>query len=326
VRVIHRFSTDRLTVSDVLRAAAEASLSIEPANNVAINLQTPAMSGRLLTYQVHGGLTASAHDITYLSDQEFVVDVEPSLMCGVLLQGDDDVMWVDGHDSVSRRRERPVLVGFAETTKCRRPFRAQHRCCGAGFALSPSFFDRFGEQIADDGLSMLRNFCRGGFRTETLARSPRLLEIAREALDHSYNGALGELFLECNALSFVLEVAKLLEHERRMVTEIGRGHYDRVMEAREFLDANLTTPPRALELARRVGTNITTLQANFKLVVGTTVFGYVREQRLLMARVLLREHDVSVAEAGYRVGFSSPAAFTAAYRRSFGHPPSAEMR
>jgi hypothetical protein len=75
VRVIHRFSADRLTVSDVLRAAAEASLRIEPANNMARNLQTPALSGRLLTYEVHGGLTASAHDITYLSDQEFVVDV-----------------------------------------------------------------------------------------------------------------------------------------------------------------------------------------------------------------------------------------------------------
>lgn len=45
-----------------------------------------------------------------------------------------------------------------------------------------------------------------------------------------------------------------------------------------------------------------------------------------MARVLLQDDGVSVAAAGYRVGFSSPAAFTAAYRRSFGHPPGQETR
>ena len=324
MKVIHQFSTDRLTVSDLVRAAAEAALSIEASPPAGGDLQTPALSGRLLTYEIHPGLKASAHDITYLNDQAFVVDVGPSLMCALLLEGDDDVMQIDGHGEVFRRRERAVLVGFPRTTKCRRMFRARHRCCGAGFALEPRFFDRFGEHVSDDGLSELRQFCDTDFRVETLARSARLLEIARGALQHPYGGPLGELFLECNALSFVLEVAKFLEQERRMVARIGRGHYDRVMQAREILDTNLIAPPRTLDLARRVGSNITTLQASFKAVVGTTIFGYVRDQRLLMARVLLLEHGLSVAEAGYRVGFSSPAAFTAAYRRNFGYPPGQE--
>jgi AraC-like DNA-binding protein len=46
----------------------------------------------------------------------------------------------------------------------------------------------------------------------------------------------------------------------------------------------------------------------------------------MMARVLLVEHHLSIAEAGYRVGFSSPSAFTAAYRRHFGYPPGRETR
>jgi AraC-like DNA-binding protein len=324
VDAIRQLSTDRLVVSDLVRAAAQISLNLKPANSLIQNLQNPVMSGRLLAYQVRPGLTASAHDVTYLSDQDFTVDMEPSLMCAVLLQGHGDVMRVSGHGEVSRSLGRPVIVGSSERTTWEWPMRKMQRCCGSGFTLTPAFFDRFGEHVAHDGLATLRKFCSAPFSTQSLTQSPQLLDLARRALDHPYEGPLGELFLECNTLAFVVEVAKLLDDESRLVRQIGRTHYDRVIEAREMLDANLVEPPRTLDLARHVGTNITTLQADFKAIVGMTIFRYVSEQRLLMARVLLVEHGVSVAEAGYRVGFSSPAAFTAAYRRSFGHSPGKE--
>lgn len=96
------------------------------------------------------------------------------------------------------------------------------------------------------------------------------------------------------------------------------------MAARAILDSDLIAPPKTLDLAKQVGGNISALQLNFKRVFGTTIFGYIRTRRLAMARVLITEHKLGSAQAGYRVGFASPAAFTAAYRRFFGRPPSAE--
>jgi len=168
---------------------------------------------------------------------------------------------------------------------------------------------------------MLLSLVRTKFQTKILPRSPRLVAIARSNLDHAYTGALGELFLESNILAFVIEVAELLKEESRKVALIGRRHYDRVMEVRDILDANLTSPPRILELAKRVGVNVTTLQANFKAVFATTIFGYVRTQRLLIAQALLTERGQSIAEVGYKVGFSNAAAFSTAYRRHFGRSP-----
>lgn len=118
----------------------------------------------------------------------------------------------------------------------------------------------------------------------------------------------------------------MLAHKSRLVALIGKRHYDRIMEARDILDANLAKPPKTLELTKLVGVNLTTLHANFKTVFGTTIFGYVRAQRLEMARMLLIEHHLTVAEAGYRVGFASPSAFAVAYRRHFGNPPSNDAR
>ena len=122
---MHRICTDCFTVSDVLRTAAELSLIIEPTNNAAKHLKTPVFSGRMLACEVQPGLTASAFDITYLSDQQFLVDAEPSLMCAVLLQGDDDSMEVCGYGNVVRSLDRPVLVGFSKAMRCRRQLQAR---------------------------------------------------------------------------------------------------------------------------------------------------------------------------------------------------------
>lgn len=317
-------SRDGFTCSDLLRLGAQLTLGVTPADTSAMPMNSPVYAGRVLAHEVQPGLTASAADIVYLADQEFLLDVEPSLICSILLSGDDDGTYVGGHGYVRRHLERPVIVSFCETMRYRRPCVARQTCRAAGFIVKPAFFERFSDFVSDDGLAMLRDCSRAPFRTETLSRVPKLVELARHILDHPYNGPLGQLFLESSTLSFVVEVAEQLHQDRRMISLIGRRHYDRVMEARDILDTNLVEPPSSLQLARRVGVSLTTLQANFKTVIGTTIFGYVRDQRLGMARVLLSEHGLSAAEAGYRVGFSSPAAFTAAYRRRFGHPPGRE--
>lgn len=320
-----RISKEGFTIPELARLATQHAVGIE-LDAAARHSKGPVFSGRLLAYEVQPGLIATASDVTYLSDQELCSRSEPSLMFGVLLNGERESMEVGGYGEITRELEKPALLGFSERTSFKLRGEKGQRTAAAGFLIKPSFFDRFGENIADDGLAALKEFVSGKFRYETMARSPRLLELSRYLLEHPYGGQLGQLFLESNTLSLVIEVAEQLKQERKMVALIGRRHYDRVMEARDILDTNLIDPPKTLELARRVGVNLTTLQANFKTVLGVTIFGYVRTQRLMMARVLLRDHNLAVAEAGYRVGFASPAAFTAAYRRYFGHPPGLEVR
>lgn len=314
-------STTGFTAGELIRAAASESLGLTPAELSAQEMETPLFRGRLLAHEVQPGLTITANDITYLHDQDIGVEVDPSLICGIQISGDEETMTIGDHGAVSKRREQPVLVGFCKPSRCIRRCLPDQRDCSVGFMLKPSFFDKFDAVAADEGVTALKEFLEVDFRTETLARSPRLLELARRCLDHPYNGQLAHLFLESHALSLVIEVADQLRRERRLVASVGRKHYERVMAAVEMLDADIVNPPASMDLARTLGVNITDLRATFKAVMGMTIFDYVRNQRLRMAQVLLREHGVSVAEAGYRVGFSRPAAFSAAYRRHFGHPP-----
>ncbi|WP_428513707.1 helix-turn-helix domain-containing protein [Roseovarius sp.] len=53
---------------------------------------------------------------------------------------------------------------------------------------------------------------------------------------------------------------------------------------------------------------------------------YYRDLRLQTAQSILRRERPSVTEAGMRVGHSSSAAFSTAYRKQFGRAPSQEIQ
>lgn len=315
-----------MTLNDLVRLGAEFALGVEPVGIAPQVRETPIYKGRLLAFEVQPGLTLSASDVTYICNQHFAVEMEPALICGIMLRGSPVASDVEGYGRFVRYPHQVSLMGFDSPLRYSTPLRKGEHFTSAGFVLRPSFFDRFADGVADDGLMALRELMEGGFRTGVISHSPLITEIARLCLDHPYTGQLEKLFLESKALAFVIEAAQALKDERRLVALLGRREYDRVIYAREILDADLVSTPTTMELSRRVGINVTTLQANFKTVFGRTIFAHVREQRLMMAKVLLQEHRLSVAEAGRRVGFSRPSAFSAAYRRHFGHPPRAEFR
>lgn len=310
------------TAGELIRNAAARSVGIEPANASLQLLQTPLFKGQLLVHDVQEGLTLTASDVTYLVDQEISVHMDSCLVCGVLLKGAEEGVTVGDYGAVFKKFEQAVLYGFREKARCTRLCTPQQSSRTVGFVLKPVFFERFKDVVADDGIETLKKLLNRDFITETLARSSRILEIARRCFDHPYNGRLACLFLESNTLALLIEIADQLQRKGKIVSRIGRRSYERIMSALEIINADIVNPPSTMEIARKVGINVTDLRASFKSVTGTTIFEYVRNQRLQMAQVLLREHRIGIAEAGYRVGFSRPAAFTASYKRHFGHLPS----
>ena len=95
----------------------------------------------------------------------------------------------------------------------------------------------------------------------------------------------------------------------------------RVQQAAMILRSHLEFPPCQTTLARQVGVSDRTLRRGFKQLFGTTVLGYLTEQRLLYAEQLLRDTSLSVTEVVYRCGYSNQGHFAAAFKRRFGITP-----
>ncbi|GGN44345.1 hypothetical protein GCM10011349_09290 [Novosphingobium indicum] len=311
------------SIGDLLREAAERSIELGYVTETIPEIDAPAMSGMILAEEVQPGLLVSGFDLTYTAECRLDAKVERSVCCAVLLEGSGEPLEVQGHPPVTHEIEHVVIFGFGETKICTRPWHRGQHAKVFSVTLEPRFFERFGDMVADDGIAILERYIEPGVHSASLPWSRRIVDQAHEGLVAPYGGSLRSLFRESQALRFTLEVAALLQEEEQLIRKIGRRQYDRVRHARELLDRSLVEPPKLLDLARELGVNVSTLQANFKAAFGTTIFGYVRSRRLEMARILIHDHGLGIAEAGYRVGFTNAAAFTVAYRRHYGHPPSA---
>lgn len=99
----------------------------------------------------------------------------------------------------------------------------------------------------------------------------------------------------------------------------------RIHRARDILDQRLSDPPSIASLARSVGVNDFKLKRSFKEVFGTTIFGYVRQQRMQRAAADLYA-GMQVCEAAAAVGYECPRCFADAFRRHYGILPSEVTR
>lgn len=145
--------------------------------------------------------------------------------------------------------------------------------------------------------------------------------LVRQIVDCPFVGRARELFLEATVLELLArEAGEPWGGERRGLSPDDE-HV--VQSAAAILRQQLDTPPSLRGLARMAGTNELKLKRGFRAVFGTTVFGYLRHQRLEQARHLLMHRRVSVTEAAGLVGYACPSRFAAAFRRHFGTPPSA---
>ncbi|MDB5270921.1 MAG: hypothetical protein JWP58_3961, partial [Hymenobacter sp.] len=80
------------------------------------------------------------------------------------------------------------------------------------------------------------------------------------------------------------------------------------------------------ELGTDIGLSRTQLHRKLKALTGQSPGESLRATRLNRALALLQAQVGTVAEVAYQVGFGSPAAFSTAFSRQFGLPPSAAAR
>lgn len=99
-----------------------------------------------------------------------------------------------------------------------------------------------------------------------------------------------------------------------------------VKAAARHVTANLARMPTLPELARSVGTHEKRLTKAFRYQKGVSVFEFVREQRVILARRLLTQTPMSIADIAAETGFSSPANFSTAFKAVVGLPPTQYRR
>lgn len=101
-----------------------------------------------------------------------------------------------------------------------------------------------------------------------------------------------------------------------------RGEIQRISRAVKFIHSNLHKPVSVEKLADMVHMSRTTFYENFRDVMHVSPLQYAKSVKLHKAQALIQEGK-NASEAGYMVGYNSPAQFSREYKRHFGYSPSA---
>jgi AraC-like DNA-binding protein len=170
---------------------------------------------------------------------------------------------------------------------------------------------------------------------ETIAKvvaHPRIFARTRwiEELAHRYlferevcgkPGSQAAAFLETELAKEVYFLGKeQLQGQAR--ASLAHDESDVVKRALEWMNERLFDPFSLEDLAHHCRTSVSTLLRSFRRGMGATPAAYLRERRLHEAHLLLQGGRWSVGEIAQRVGYTNIAAFTAAFGRRFGVPPS----
>ena len=101
-----------------------------------------------------------------------------------------------------------------------------------------------------------------------------------------------------------------------------RGQIQRVAKTVQYIHQNIEEPVSVKNLAEMVHMSRTNFYDNFREVMHVSPLQYAKSVKLMKAQTLIKEGK-NASEAGYLVGYNSPAQFSREYKRHFGFAPSA---
>lgn len=178
----------------------------------------------------------------------------------------------------------------------------------------------------------LQRFCEAILegKSSLLSNQWPIVDLATRKVIHEirqckYAGNMRKLFLLSKSIELLVLSAEAHDLSKKGKSLFIKNNSDKekIMAARDLVSHSMQDPPHLNELARLVGINEYKLKGGFKELFNMTVYGYIREQRLLSAYQYLLDTELSAAQIAMQLGYSSPQHFNNAFKKRFGNTPSA---
>lgn len=163
----------------------------------------------------------------------------------------------------------------------------------------------------------------GMFSTQNLHINPEIVTILNNLKTANHTGFCERLFLEAKVLELLMFQSSQFEQisEYTELRQLKTEEMNRMLSVKEILINNIDNPFSLRDLAHMVGTNEFNLKRNFKIAFGTTVYGYLNQYKMEMAKNMLLEKDITIAEISTKMGYTYPTHFSSAFKKYFGYLP-----
>ena len=102
---------------------------------------------------------------------------------------------------------------------------------------------------------------------------------------------------------------------------VDETNVNKIRKAKDIIINRMVEPPTLHELADEIGLSLKKLKEGFKQLYGDSVFSFLFDYKMEVARKLLEEGADNVNEVGLKVGYSTSSHFIAAFKKKYGTTP-----
>lgn len=146
--------------------------------------------------------------------------------------------------------------------------------------------------------------------------------IERLGQEAAQPGFASEIVTEALSTLMLVELSRYLKQQDDQASDAGQGLEPwQMRRIREYLMDVEWERPSLSALASLCGMSRRTLMRRFKAGTGESLGRHVQRMQFNRACEMLAHSQLPLKEIGYRLGFSSPANFTAAFRQHTGTTP-----
>lgn len=150
--------------------------------------------------------------------------------------------------------------------------------------------------------------------------NPKMQELIKDLKECPYELPLKKTYLDIKSSELIFNSLHNLQNPwfQQKLTQKDQQQMESI---RGYLMEHLDDLGSLAAIARHFGINEFKLKKNFKLYYGHTIYGYVYEERMQRAWHLLVNSTKSIREIALSVSYTNLSAFSSAFKRRFGYPP-----
>lgn len=153
--------------------------------------------------------------------------------------------------------------------------------------------------------------------------SPTMFIVLNQIMNYNLNNSVKMIYFKAKAyelLSLYFNRSEDADIEQCPFL-VDESNVAKIRQAKEIVIARMAEPPTLQEIADEIGLSLKKLKEGFKQIYGDSVFSFLLDYKLEVARKLLDSGHFNVNEVGLKVGYSTASHFITAFKKKYGVTP-----
>ncbi len=151
--------------------------------------------------------------------------------------------------------------------------------------------------------------------------TPRETVVLTEIFNFNLNPSLESLYTKGKVYELLSIFFSKTEDEGNCPFLKDEANVKKIIKAKTIILEKMDNPPTLQSLAQMIELPLKKLKDGFKQIYGDTVFNFLFNYKMEIAREMLESKKYNISEVSDHIGYSTPSHFIAAFKKKYGTTP-----